>query len=72
MPLWSYLANALPYLLTTGCLKMQISVFCYEMTTDLKGSEKRRTLYIIWHLLTVQDLKICILMMRPKYNTTLE
>ena len=39
MSLWSYRANTLPYLLTTDYLKMQISVFCYEMT-DLKGNEK--------------------------------
>ena len=57
MPLWSYRANTLPYLLTTDFLKMQISVFCYEMT-DLKGNEQRRTLYIFWHLLTVQNITL--------------
>ena len=57
MTLWSYRANTLPYLLTTDFLKMQISVFCYEMT-DLKGNEKRRTLYIFWHLLTVQNITL--------------
>ena len=57
MPLWSYRANTLPYLLTTDCLKMKISVFCYEMT-DLKGNEKRRALYIFWHLLTVNRINV--------------
>ena len=57
MPLWSYRVNTLPYLLSTDFLKMQISVFCYEMT-DLKGNEKRITLYIFWHLLTVQNITL--------------
>ena len=57
MTLWSYRANTLPNPLTTDFLKMQISVFCYEMT-DLKGNEKRRTLYIFWHLLTVQNMTL--------------
>ena len=56
MSLWSYGADTLPNPLITDCLKTQISVFCYEMT-DLKGNEKRRTLYFFWHLLNVQDLK---------------
>ena len=65
MSLWSYGANTLPNPLITDCLKTQISVFCYEMT-DLKGNEKRRTLYFFWHLLNVQDLKYMYTCDTPK------